>query len=136
MSYGVSAALQSAVYDALADDTALSAVVGGAVFDAAPAGAVPETYVTLGPEDVSTRADSAGDVTSHRLIVSVVGTNAGFAALKTAAAAVTDALHGAALPLARGRLVDLAFHKARARKSDGNAVRRVDLWFRAIVEDT
>ena len=136
MSYGVSAALQGAVYQALAADAALAALVGSQVFDAAPAGEVPDLYVALGPEDVTAEADSSGTVTTHRLVISVVGRVAGFGALKAAAAAVSDRLDGAGLGLARGHLLSMDFQKARARRSNANQERRIDMWFRAIVEDS
>lgn len=136
MSYGVSQALQSAVYAALAGHPALGAIVGSAIFDAVPAGAAPDLYVALGPEDVAARQDSSGSVTQHRLIISVVGRSDGFALLKSAAGAVSDCLDGASPALDRGQLVALDFQKARARKSDRNRERRIDLWFRAIVEDS
>ena len=41
MSYALSSALQSAVYQALLDDAALTALVGTAVYDALPVGAMP-----------------------------------------------------------------------------------------------
>ena len=47
MSYALSTALQSAVYQALADDVALFAIVGDAIYDALPVGALPPMYVGL-----------------------------------------------------------------------------------------
>ena len=60
--------------------------------------------------------------------------NAGFLSAKEAAAAVSDALHDADLTLGRGRLVGLWFHKAKASLA-GEGRRRIDLTFRARVED-
>ncbi len=60
MSYGVSAALQEAVYQQLQGDAVLAGLVGTDIFDAAPAGAVPSIYVSLGPEDVRDRSDQTG----------------------------------------------------------------------------
>ncbi len=136
MSYGVAKALQGALYGALSSDETLSALVGTNVFDAPPEGAVPALYVALGPEDASARPDSSGGITTHRLAVSVIGTVAGFGQLKAAAGAVSDRLDGAALALDRGRLLSLDFRRAKARRIDGNQGRRIDLWFRAIVEDS
>lgn len=136
MSYAASQALQRAIYTALSQDSALAGLVGTAIFDALPAGAAPDLYVALGPEDVSTEHDSSGSITRHRLIISVIGCGAGFAALKAAAGAVSDCLDGAAPALDRGHLVTLDFLKARARRSGRNRERRIDLWFRAIVEDS
>lgn len=136
MSYGVSAALQRAVYQRLQADSALTALVGSAVFDAAPPGIISGTYVSLGPEDVSEKSDMTGHGALHEITVSVVTDAAGFAAAKEAAAAVSDALVDATLVLARGSLVYLNFHRARARRVQDADVRRIDLLFRARVQDT
>ena len=135
MSYGVAAALQSAVYQRLMADGALDALVGDAVYDAVPPGTVTGTYVSLGPEDAKDASDQVGRGASHDFVVSVVTDQAGFQTAKEAAAAVSDALTGAALVLARGRLVGLWFVKARARRVEEADVRRIDLTFRARVED-
>ncbi len=135
MSYAASAALQQAVYQRLTGDAALEALVGGEIYDAAPAGTLPETYVTLGPEDVRARSDGSGEGAWHRFIVSVVTEGAGFQTAKDVAGAVSDALVGADLQLSRGRLVDLQFFRARARRERADALRRIDLTFRARVED-
>jgi len=136
MSYGMTAALQAAVWQALAGDPVIAGLVGEAVFDAAPAGVAPALYVALGPEDATGSPDSTGNLATHRLVITVVGQAAGFAALKTVAAAVSDRLHRAPMTLGRGRLVAMDFQRARARRSGKNEQRRIDLWFRAIVEDT
>ena len=135
MSYGVSAALQAAVYQRLAGDGVLSPLVGGAIYDAAPPGAVAGTYVSLGPEDARDASDQVGRGAFHEFVVSVVTDAAGFQTAKTVAAAVSDALTGAALPLSRGRLVGLWFLRARARGVEEADVRRIYLKFRARVED-
>ena len=136
MTYAVSAALQAAIYQALAADAGLSALVGDAIYDAVPAGGLPATYVSLGPEEVTDRSDQSGSGAVHRFTVSVVTGQAGFAAAKTVAAAVCDALDMADMPLTRGRVVGLWFEKATAARDGSNAkLRRVDLKFRARVED-
>ncbi len=135
MSYGVAAALQSAVYQRLMADGALDALVGDAVYDAVPPGTVTGTYVSLGPEDAKDASDQVGRGASHDFVVSVVTDQAGFQTAKEAASAVSDALTGAALVLARGRLVGLWFVKARARRVEEADVRQIDLTFRARVED-
>lgn len=137
MSYGMAAALQSAVYQHLLADTGVSALVGTAIYDALPNGDLPQTYVSLGPENVRDRSDSSGDGALHRFTVSVVTESAGFGAVKSVAAAVGDALTGADLTLSRGRLVGLWFERAAARRSGkAGRVRRIDLRFRARVEDS
>ncbi|MGX0902989.1 hypothetical protein ACSSV8_001558 [Roseovarius sp. MBR-79] len=136
MSYGAAAALQAAIYERLIADPALGALVGGAIHDAVPQGRVPDLYVTLGPEEVRERGDMTGAGAEHRVTVSVVAQAAGFLTAKQAAAAVSDALDGAALSLVRGRLVALHFLRARAIRTGTAQRRRIDLTFRARVDDS
>ena len=136
MSYGVSEALQAAVYQALVADPTLTSLVGTAIYDEAPSGAVPTTYVSLGPEIVTDASDKTGTGARHDFTVSVVSEAAGFSGVKSAAAAVSDALIDANLVLSRGTLVALGFLNARARRVDNGDVRRIDLKFRARVDDT
>jgi hypothetical protein len=49
--------------------------------------------------------------------------------------AVSDALVGASLTLSRGVLVSLLFVKANARRIDEGDTRRIDMTFRARVQD-
>lgn len=135
MSYAVAAALQSAIYARLGADTALGALVGDAIYDALPAGALPDLYVLLGPEDVRDASDKTGGGALHRFTVSVLTQNAGFVTAKAAAAAISDALVDAPLTLARGTLVGLHFERARAQRIGRGDMRRINLIFRARVAD-
>lgn len=135
MSYGTAAALQEAVYQHLAADAVLDDLVGSAIYDVVPAGSVPGTYVSLGPEDARDRSDQTGRGAEHSFVVSVVTNAAGFQTAKRAAAAISDALLSAPLTLSRGRLVGLDFIRARARRVQKGDVRRIDITFRARVED-
>lgn len=133
MSYGMGAALQAAVYQRLMADSRLDALVGSAIHDAVPPGAPAGTYVSIGPEEVRDRSDKTARGAEHQFVVSVVTDAAGFQTAKSVAGAVSDALTDATLILARGRLVGLWFLRARARRDGGE--RRIDLTFRARVED-
>ncbi|MEO9794090.1 DUF3168 domain-containing protein [Tateyamaria sp.] len=135
MSYAVSAALQSAVFAAISADPVVAASVGSAVYDALPSGTLPGLYVSLGPEDVRVEDDKTGSGSAHRFVISVVTDVPGFRAAKEAAGAVSDVLHEADLTLSRGRLVSLRFVSARAYQIDKSAGRRIDLTFRARVDD-
>ena len=135
MSYGAAAALQSAVFAALSDNSALSGFVSGAIFDAEPAGVLPETYVSIGPEKVRSASDGSAGGAVHEISISVVTEEAGFAGAKTVAAAISDILVDADLPLSRGRLVSLRFLKAKAMRDDVGSNRRIDLSFRARIDD-
>lgn len=136
MSYATAAALQEAVFQQLTADSALGALVGTAIYDALPVGNLPTTYVTLGPEDARDRSDKSGPGAWHRFTVSVITEGEGFFAAKQVAAAINDALVGADLTLTRGRLAGLHFFRARARREGTGDLRRIDLTFRARVDDT
>lgn len=135
MSYAISGALQAAVFAALAADVGLVALVGDGIYDAVPAGSVPDLYVRLGSESVREASDISGAGAIHFLTVSVITTNPGFAAAKSAAAAVSDALHDADLTLTRGKLISLRFERGAARRIDAASARQIDLRFRARVQD-
>ena len=136
MSYSVSASLQAAVYQALAADPGLSAMVGTAVFDQAPEGTVPGTFVSLGPETVRDAPDSTAAGSYPDFVVSVVSDATGFATAKAAAGAVCDVLIDAPLALTRGLLIGLQFRGARATRTRNDTRRRIDLRFRARVQDS
>lgn len=134
MSYAVASALQAAVYARLQGDAALTALVGSDIYDALPTGTLPPLYVALGPERARDAGDVGGAGAWHRFLVSVVTSKSGFQTAKEAAAAISDALHGADLALSRGSLVGLWFEKAKAGR-ESRGLRRIDLTFRARVED-
>ncbi|MBA4491393.1 DUF3168 domain-containing protein [Paracoccus sp. S1E-3] len=137
MSYQASVALQGAVYLALRTDPALSALVGDAVYDAMPVAAPSGVYVSLGPEEVVDLSDSGGAAARHDFVVSVLaGTDetAGFRAVKEAAMAVSAALESTDLVTDTGRIAGLWFLRARAKRVQNGAERRVDLTFRALMD--
>jgi hypothetical protein len=129
MSYGAAAALQAAIYGCLAN------TVGVPVVDAMPSGGGTGTFVLIGPEDVLDQSDKTGGGAEHRLVVAVISDAAGFQAAKAVAVAVSDALIDAPLVLTRGRLVGLRFVRAKAVRLDEGGMRRIDLSFRARIED-
>lgn len=135
MSYGVAAALQTAVFQALDTDATLDTLVGANIFDAPPTGTLPPIYVSLGPEDVTDASDKTGHGARHEFVVSVVTDTAGFLTAKEIAAAISDVLVDADLTLTRGHLVGLNFVTAKARRVQDSDVRRIDLRFSARVED-
>ena len=132
MSYGSAAALQAAIWQRLSADPALAGVL---VVDALPKGAGKGAFILIGPEEVLDQSDKTGGGAEHRLTVSVISDGAGFRPAKEIAVAVSDALVDAQLSLLRGRLVSLRFQRAVARRLDEGAVRRIDLVFRARVEN-
>ncbi|MFU8898185.1 MAG: DUF3168 domain-containing protein [Roseinatronobacter sp.] len=135
MSYILAPALQTAIFQALAADAALSALLGGAIYDAIPPATPPATYALIGVEQVFDRSDTTGHGAEHRLSISVLSNASGFLAAKQVAARICEVLEAPALTLSRGRLVALWFDRAEARKLEGDQTRRIDLRFRARVED-
>jgi hypothetical protein len=135
MTYALSADLQKAVYQALKADAALHDQIGDAIYDVVPAGQLPSTYISLGPEDVRDWSDKTGRGARHDFTISVVTDAAGFQTAKVVAGAVTDALAGADAALARGTVVSLSFRRARAVRVEEGNMRRIDLSFRALVAD-
>jgi hypothetical protein len=135
MTYALAADLQKTVYTVLREDEELQALVDGAVYDVVPAGPLPSTYVSLGPEDVRDWSDKTGRGARHDFTITVVTEAAGFQQAKIVAGAVADALTGLGETLEHGTLVSLTFRRARAvRIEDGN-MRRIDLSFRALVAE-
>ena len=135
MTYALSEALQVVVFQTLVGDAALTAIVGSSIFDAEPAGAIPDIYVSLGVETVRDRSTKSGLAAAHDLVVSVVTTAAGFKEAKAAAGIISDALVGAKPPLSRGGVCGIWFVRARARRVRTQDTRRIDLTFRVLVED-
>ncbi|MBN2760883.1 MAG: DUF3168 domain-containing protein [Rhodobacteraceae bacterium] len=135
MSYHLAPALQAAIYQHLVADAALGALLGGAIYDAIPPATPPATYVLIGPEQVTDASDKTGHGAEHRLTISVLTNATGFLPAKQVAARIAEVLDAPALTLARGRLVALWFDRAEARKIEGDQIRRIDLRFRARVED-
>lgn len=135
MTYAIAPALQAAVYDTLRAAPDVVALVGDAIFDTIPAGPRPELYLSLGPEQVRDRSDGSGSGALHLIVVSVFADHSGFTRAKALAAAVSDTLHDADLPLTRGALVFINFDRARAGRVRNGEMRRIDLTFRARVCD-
>lgn len=132
MSYAASAALQSAIFTRL---TAAPALAGVHVVDALPPGTPAGSFVLLGPELALDQSDKTGAGAEHRLEIAVISDAAGFLPAKNIAAAICDTLLGAALPLAVGRLVSLQFLRASAQRLDDGTARRIDLQFRARIQN-
>ncbi len=134
MSYGAAAALQQAVVAALLADADVTAALGSAVHDALPAGPPPALYALVGEEEVEDRSDGSGSGALHRLVIRVISSAAGFLQAKEAAAAIGAALDGVPLALGAGRLVDLRFRGAKARRDGTSGARVIDLRFDARIE--
>lgn len=131
MSYGAAAALQAAIYQALAGASGLAGID---IHDALPAGGGGGTFVLIGPEEVLDQSDKSGGGAEHRVTVSVISDASGFLAAKSVAVAVSEALVGATPPMTVGRIVSIRFVRAVARRLDDGEARRIDLILRVRVE--
>ncbi len=136
MTYAVSAALQTALYERLSSDAALADIVGDEIYDGVPPGTLAATYVSLGEERVSDRSDFDERGAWHDFEIAVVTNEPGFAVAKAAAGAISDALLDQPLKLDRGQVIGLWFRQAQARRMRRSGTRRIDLRFRAHVYDT
>ncbi|AUH34161.1 DUF3168 domain-containing protein [Paracoccus tegillarcae] len=137
MSYAAGVALQAAVYQQLRADVALSDLVGDAVYDAMPVEAPSGVYVSLGPDDARDAGDVSARGSRHDFVVSVLsGTDEtdGFGAVKEVASAVSAVLESGETVLAHGHLAGMWFLRAKARRVENGAARRVDLTFRARID--
>jgi hypothetical protein len=132
MTYAVSPSLQMAVFQHLA---AAPTLAGVALYDALPSGPLPDSFITLGQEVVRDKSDKTGRGAEHEFTISVISAAAGFSEAKSIAAAICDALDGPTLTLLRGRLVWLRFERGSANREGSGNNRRIDLRFKARVED-
>lgn len=133
MNIFLSDALQTAVYNRLSGDVALAAIVGTHIYDAVPAGPVPDHYVLIGEEVVTDASNKTSAGAVHDLLISVMSSADSFLTLKQAAVAIWAALDSSDLGLAQGRLVGLWFRQSTAKRSS-SGLRKIDLKFRARVE--
>jgi hypothetical protein len=126
MSVLLSDVLQSAMYARLSGDAALAMIVGAHIYDAVPAGPVPDLYVLLGEEAVKDASDKSGAGAVHDVLISVMSTADSFLTLKEAATAIWAALDSAEVVLTEGRVVGLWFRSSTAKRSAAGQ-RKIDL---------
>jgi hypothetical protein len=131
MSYLRGADLQEAIFQHLQE----VAELGAPVHDEAPPGTPRGTYVVLGAEEVIDRSDISGPGAEHRFSVTIVSDAAGFSLAKRIASRVSEALDDPPLTLSKGRLVGICFYQAQARRIEGGKGRRIELRYRARIEE-
>lgn len=134
MTLGHSAALHRAIYAILAKNTAISALIGGHIYDALPAGPLPEVFISLGAEVMTDRSDKTGGGSEHEFVISVITTQPGFLRAKDVAAAIGRALLEDAPAFGDLAVVYLQFTRADARRDTDTQTRRIDLRFRARID--
>lgn len=135
MTYAIGASLQRAVFARLVGEAEIIEIVGPNIYDAVPPGTEPDVFVLIGEEVVRDRSTKTSDGAYHDFTVSVFAKQQGFANSKVLAAIICDSLLVADLSLDRGRVTGLWFRRARTRRGRAPDRRRIDLQFRAHVED-
>lgn len=138
MSLSLSGELQGAIYTALVNDATLVGLVGTEIYDAPlPSGGnLPDgEHVTLGEESVKPFNSMTSRGSVHDFDIFVHSTASGFSAAKDVIKAIGDVLDDASLSLIGGNLIRLQFLKARARRGVAPELRRVELRFRAVLEE-
>lgn len=129
--------LQQALFDRLTADAGVNAALGGAkIYDAPPhaqSGEAAPPYITLGDETIADWSTQLEEGALHEVTLSVWSASRGYAEIKTAMAALYDALHETGLTIAGGRLVSLRFVSAKTSRTRSR-LRRADCVFRALVE--
>lgn len=129
-----SASLQQAVLACLEANSDVAKLTGGHVYDALPPGELPILYVIFGTETVRDRSDMTSFAAVHEFDLSVITSSSGFQSAKTAASSVCKALQMKPLSLAEGHLVALNFHGAVSKRQSSGGGRRINLKFRALIE--
>ena len=140
MTYALAWPLQKAVFERLSADPAVSAAVGGRIHDGAPqqkaAGADEGLYLILGDDQAVDWSSAERAGAGHLVGISVIAPKRSFAEAKAVAGAISDVLLGAPLALERGQAVLVSFQSARTKREERDTLRRIDLRFRVLVEDT
>lgn len=140
MTYALSWPLQQGIFQLLSTDADVAALTGGRIFDAPPhqaSEADPEgIYLTLGDETVRDWSTATDHGAVHLVSITVHAPRRGFAEAKQVAGAVSDALLNGAIALSRGRVVLARFVEARTRRQENGALRRIEMRFRILVEDS
>lgn len=134
----LSLSLQQALLAHLLAYPPLTTALGGPnIHDAPPhpsSGTRPDTYLVIGDESISAFSTQTTNGSEHEIVLSVWSAIRGYAALKSAMAALYDALEETPLILAGGTVVSLRFLAARTSREARGRLRRADCRFRLLVE--
>lgn len=126
--------LRAAVYQHVAADAALAALLGGArVYDEPPrAAAAP--YVALGGVETRDVSGDAAPVEEHLFALEVVSREGGLAEALKVADRLVRRLDGVALAPQGHRLASLAWRFTDSGRAVENGLRRATVSFRAVTE--
>ncbi|MGF1500816.1 MAG: DUF3168 domain-containing protein [Paracoccaceae bacterium] len=140
MTYALAWPLQEAVFSRLTADPGVTALLGDRIYDAGPQTDGPLSaegpFATLGDETAEDWGTQTDRGAAHVLRVTVTAATPGFQLAKRAAGAICDALLDADLPMARGRVIFAGFVDAKTERAEADALRRIVLRFRLLIEDT
>ena len=139
MTYALAWPLQEALFQLLTTDAACIAAFGGRVFDGPP----PLTradeegaYLILGDEEARDWSTKTETGAVHLIQLDVHAPRHGFGDAKRAAAAASDAVLSGAITPSRGHVVNARFVDARTDRDQNDALRRIRMRFRLVLEDT
>jgi hypothetical protein len=128
------AALRAAIHDALSEDGALNALLGGPkIYDEPPAGAA-FPYVTLGEARIADFSAGEDDGEEHQLTLHGWSRQGGHREAHMISGAMLNALDDAALPLTGHRLINLRFATADVRREADGRTYHAAVRFRAVTE--
>ncbi|MEO1724592.1 MAG: DUF3168 domain-containing protein [Pseudomonadota bacterium] len=132
--------LQEAVFAALTADPGVQALAAGRIYDAVPPASgeaeVISVYAVIGDDTVQEWGTGTDAGSQHLFGISIFAAERSFAQAKALAGAIGDVMVTAPLPLSRGRVVCVSFFSARTRREERDRLRRIDLRFRVLIEDT
>lgn len=127
-------ALRAAIYDVLARDAGLAAVLGGArIYDEPPRG-VAFPYVTLGEARLTDMSSDGGMTQEHQLTLHAWSRKGGHREAHLIAGTLLQALDDAPLSPDGHRLVNLRFSVADIRRESDGRTYHALVRFRAVTE--
>ncbi len=130
--------IQQVLLAHLAGNAPLTTALGGVhVYDEPPhpsSGIAAGTYLVLGDESVTAWSTQTTDGTDHQITLTLWSATKGYATIKSAMAALYDALEGNTLLLTGGTMISLHFLSARTSREAKGRLRRADCRFRLLVE--
>jgi hypothetical protein len=129
------AELQKSIFEALAEDAALTALVGTRIHDHAPANA-PFPYITFGRTSVYDWSTGTESGTEQLFTLHVWSKGKGKKEALEIMELARQSLHDAALELEGHRLVNLRLEFSEARYDDRNEAHHGLLRFRAVMEES
>lgn len=126
--------LRAAVFQRLAGDAALAALLGGPrIYDEPPRAALPP-YVVLAEIETRDLSGDAAPAHEHAFALEVWSRQGGLSEALKAADRVVRLVDGAALALDGFRLATLAWSETDAQRIADNDLRRAAIRFRAVTE--